>query len=84
MAENDIPQYAGFLEGLVKRLFEDQSTVLGIAVAIVGKDSTIETGYWNCSMADKILVSGIIQQDAMLQTLAANADDDCEETEDGK
>lgn len=82
MAKSEMPQYAGWLEGFVKRLFEDPKTVKGIAVAIVGNDNTIETGYWDCTMADKILISGIIQQDAMLQTLAANADDDCEETDD--
>lgn len=71
----ETPKCAGWLEGFVKRIFEDPQTVNGVAVAIVGNDNTIETGYWECTMADKILISGIIQQDAMLQTLAANEAD---------
>lgn len=70
-----MPKYAEWLESVVKRLIQEPETVNGIAVAIVGNDNTIETGYWECSMADKILVSGIIQQDAMLQTLEANAEE---------
>ena len=77
-----MPEYVEWLESFVKRLLEEPQTVNGIAVAIVGNDNTIETGYWGCSMADKILVAGIIQQDAMLQMLAANTRDD-EEDEDG-
>lgn len=71
-----MPKYAEWLEIVVKRLIQEPETVNGIAVAIVGNDDTIETGYWECGMADKILVSGIIQQDAMLQTIAANAEDE--------
>lgn len=69
-----MPEYIEWLESLAKRLIQEPETVNGISVAIVGNDNTVETGYWGCSMADKILVAGIIQQDAMLQTLAANAD----------
>lgn len=71
-----MPKYAAWLEGVVKRLIQEPENVNGIAVAIVGNDDTIETGYWECSVADKILVSGIIQQDAMLQTMEANAEDE--------
>lgn len=71
-----MPEYAEWLERLVKRLIQEPQTVNGIAVAIVCNDNSIETGYWGCSMTDKILVSGIIQQDAMLQTLAANAEEE--------
>lgn len=79
---SEFPEYIHWLESLVKRLLEEPQTVNGISVAIVGNDNTIETGYWNCTMADKILVSGIIQQDAMLDTLEANADaEDEEDTE---
>jgi len=74
-----MPEYAEWLESFVKRLIQEPQTVNGIAVAIVGNDNTIETGYWGCTMADKILVSGIIQQDAMIQTLAANAEEEEDE-----
>jgi len=77
---NEMPEYTRWLEGFVKRLLSEPQTVEGIAVAVVGNDNTIETGYWQCSMADKLLI-GIIQQDAMLQTLAANADDEIEDEE---
>jgi len=78
---NEMPEYTRWLEGFVKRLLSEPQTVEGIAVAVVGNDNTIETGYWQCSMADKLLIAGIIQQDAMLQTLAANADDEIEDEE---
>lgn len=76
-----MPECAGWLEGFVKRVLTEPETVNGMAVAIVGNDQTIETGYWNCTMMEKLLVSGVIQQDAMLQTLAANAEE--EEDDDG-
>lgn len=43
----------------------------------------IGTGYWNCSVADKLLFAGFIQQDAMLDSMRANGyiPDDEDETE---
>lgn len=78
MAEEHIemPAYAGWLEGFVKRVLTDQKTVNGMVIAIVRHDHTIEMEYWNCMMMDKLIVAGCIQQDAMLQTLAANADEE--------
>ena len=45
----------------------------------------IGTGYWNCSVADKLLFAGFLQQDSMLDSLKANgyiADDEDEFEED--
>ena len=65
----------------------------GIAVASINKDGDSYVSYYKMNMADKVLISGLIQQDAMLDTLAQNGivsydesdednDDDEEEEED--
>lgn len=63
----------------------------GIAVASINKDGDSYVSYYKMSMADKVLISGLIQQDAMLDTLAQNGiigydesdeGDDAEEEED--
>lgn len=65
----------------------------GIAVASINKDGDSYLSYYKMNMADKVLISGLIQQDAMLDTLAQNGivsydesdedeDDDDEEEED--
>ena len=43
------------------------------ALAMIGvtEDGDIYNGYYNASAADKILMSGLIQQDAMIDTLEA-------------
>lgn len=69
-----MPEYASWLEGFVKRVLIEQDTVNGMVIAITRHDHTIEMEYWNCSMMDKLIVSGVIQQDAMLDTLAANTE----------
>ena len=58
------------------------------ALAMIGvtEDGDIYNGYYNASAADKILMSGLIQQDAMIDTLEAagliNGDE--EEENDGE
>lgn len=44
------------------------------AICIMTKFDTddIGTGYWDCSVADKVLFAGFLQQDAMLDTMKAN------------
>lgn len=90
MTENDridifsIP-YAKWLESVLKDI--TKYPVKGISFNAVTDDGEIYTNYYNLSMADKLLVAGIIQQDAMLDTLAASGvveydDDDEEENED--
>lgn len=64
----------------------------GIAVASINKDGDSYLSYYKMNMADKVLISGLIQQDAMLDTLAQNGlisyddepaeDNDDEEEED--
>ena len=63
----------------------------GIAVASINKDGDSYVSYYKMNMADKVVISGLIQQDAMLDTLAQNGiigydesdeGDDAEEEED--
>ena len=63
----------------------------GIVVASINKDGDSYVSYYKMNMADKVLISGLIQQDAMLDTLAQNGiigydesdeGDDTEEEED--
>ena len=63
----------------------------GTAVASINKDGDSNVSYYKMNMADKVLISGLIQQDAMLDTLAQNGiigydesdeGDDAEEEED--
>lgn len=66
----------------------------GIAVASINKDGDSYVSYYKMNMADKVLISGLIQQDAVLDTLAQNGiisyddsdednDDDEEEEDNG-
>lgn len=58
----------------------------GIAVASINKDGDSYVSYYKMNMADKVLISGLIQQDAMLDTLAQNGIigyDDSDEDNDG-
>lgn len=79
----DMP-FASWLE---KTLHDIQEfPVRGIAIALTSDNGDIYTNYYNVSMADKILISGLINQDATLDMMAANgiisyAEDDEEETE---
>ena len=76
--------YAKWLESVLKDI--TKYPVKGISFNAVTEDGEIYTNYYNLSMGDKLLVSGIIQQDAMLDTLAASGvieyGDDDEEDED--
>lgn len=63
----------------------------GIVVASINKDGDSYVSYYKMNMTDKVLISGLIQQDAMLDTLAQNGivsydesdeDNDDEEEED--
>ena len=84
---NKIP-YAQWLENTLQELIK-------FPVKSIGIYATTETGdiynnYHNVSMADKLLIAGIIQQDAMLDSMAASGlieyhdeDDESEEEENG-
>lgn len=87
MAENNKTDilympYAKWLESVLKDIIK--YPVKGISFNAVTDDGDIYTNYYNLSMGDKLLVSGIIQQDAMLDNLAANGviEYDEEENED--
>lgn len=69
---NDITSrpYAKWLEKTLQELIT--FPVKGITLNAVTDNGEVYTNYYNISMADKLIVSGIIQQDAMLDTLAAN------------
>ena len=74
--------YATWLEQTLR----DISTlpVSGIAFIGVLEGGEMYANYYECSMTDKLLAAGLINQDAMMDTLAANgvidyADDENEE-----
>ena len=83
---NDITEkpYAKWLEAILR----DICAMPMRALAMIGvtEDGDIYNGYYNASAADKILMSGLIQQDAMIDTLEAagliNGDE--EEENDGE
>ena len=86
---NDITEkpYAEWLE----EILSDICAMSMRALAMIGvtEDGDIFNGYYNASAADKILMSGLIQQDAMIDTLetaglinATNGDE--EEENDGE
>lgn len=61
--------------------------IRGIALAATTEDGETYTNYYNISMADKLVLAGLIQQDATLDMMAANGiieyqDDDSDEEED--
>lgn len=62
--------YAKFLEKTLQELVG--LPVKGIALNAVLKNGEVYTAYHEVTMADKLVISGIVQQDAMLDTLAAN------------
>lgn len=59
--------------------------VKGIVLSVVTEDDEAYTNYYRVSMADKLLISALINQDATLDMLAANGfikyEDDEEENE---
>lgn len=66
---NEIP-YAEWLENALQEMIK--FPVKGICMYAVMDNGDIYNNYHNISMADKILISGYIQQDAMLDTMTAN------------
>lgn len=68
-ALNNIP-YAQWLETALQELIK--FPVKGICLAATTTNGEAYVNYYNVSMADKLMISGLVQQDAMLDTLAAN------------
>lgn len=66
---NNLP-YAEWLESSLRNLMA--MNIEAICICTKTEDGGVGTGYWNASMANKLVFSGIIQQDAMLDTLREN------------
>jgi hypothetical protein len=78
--------YAQWLEEALRRVSILPTRTLAILGITEDGDTYID--YYNASMGDKLLLAGLIQQDAMLNTLEANgiikSEDGYEEDDDGK
>ena len=70
--ENDIREmpYAEWLEGALRRISAMPMRTL-ILIGIT-EDGDTYNDYYNATMGDKLMIAGLIQQDAMLDTLEAN------------
>lgn len=83
---NKLP-YTDWLEQSLQNIVG--KPVRSICIMTKFDDDEVGTGYYDCSVADKLLFAGLIQQDAMLDTMRANGyiddeeDDDEEDLEDG-
>lgn len=78
---NGVP-YAQWLENALKEMLE--LPIKGICLSAITPTGEAYTNYYEISMMDKLLIAGLIQQDATLDSLAANgfieyADEDGEE-----
>lgn len=65
----DMP-YAKWLEHTLHDI--SQLPVRGIAIACILENGDTYTSYWRVPMGDKLMLSGLIQQDAMFDALDAN------------
>lgn len=66
---NALP-YAEWLEKALHDLIK--MPVEGICFTAILKDGEAYTNYYNISMMNKLTIAGLIQQDAMLDSMAAN------------
>ena len=62
--------YAQWLEEALKELIE--FPVKGICISAVATTGEIYTNYHQVPMMDKVKIAGMIQQDAMIETLRVN------------
>lgn len=89
MALNDLP-YAEWLEQSLRNIIDKPVEAICIMTKVASDDKElgdeIGAGYWNCTVADKLLFTGFLQQDAMIDTMKANGyipdDEDEEDPED--
>lgn len=84
---NDITkmQYASWLEQALHDIYEQP--IRGLVLAGVLESGDVYTSYYEVPMADKLLIAGIINQDAMLDTLINSGyidEDEDEEDIDGE
>ena len=75
---NDLA-YAPWLENALKELIN--FPVRGLCFTAIGHGGEVYTNYHDLTMVDKITIAGVIQQDAMLDTLIANDFIEIEEDE---
>lgn len=66
---NNIP-YAQWLEKALQELIT--FPIKGICLSAITETGEAYTNYYQISMMDKLLIAGLIQQDATLDSLAAN------------
>ena len=77
-----------FLESVLPQLYEQKVNSLAIIANLDNGDTG--SAYFNCNMSTKLLFAGLINQDAMMDTLIANSyiededfsDDDDEDDDD--
>ena len=62
--------YAPWLENALQELIK--LPVKGLCIVATTDRGDIYNNYYNTSMADKLVMAGLIQQDATLDALAAN------------
>ena len=72
MPENNLNNlaYAPWLENTLRELVD--FPVKGLCFTAIGNGGEVYTNYHEVDMMDKIKIAGVIQQDAMLDTLIAN------------
>jgi hypothetical protein len=83
MSKFDNLPYAKWLEESLQNIVG--KPIQSICIISKFDNGEVGTGYWNTTMGDKLLFAGVIQQDAMFDTMEANgliADDETEEEED--
>lgn len=80
---NDIP-YAQWLEKALQELIN--LPVKSICMFAITESGDIYNNYHNVTMADKLVMAGLIQQDAMLDSMIANGfiEEEQEDTDDGE
>lgn len=81
MKVEDAPELREFLEDALKKIYNNDA--YRVAIFATSKDDDIIWGYYNCNIPTKLLYSGYMQQDAMLDTLAKqkqNSSDDSRES----
>ena len=66
---NNLP-YAQWLEESLHNFIG--KPVESICILTKFKNGEVANGYYNCSVSDKLLYAGFIQQDAMIDTLRIN------------
>ena len=62
--------YASYMEQTLKDMIE--MPVEGICIITKLKGGFVYTSYYNSTMMDKLVYAGLVQQDAMLDTLRAS------------